>query len=175
MLQRESATEKVDVKTACSPHRSETVRDPGFNDTEDEFLGSIFNLEAKRKRESRKSGLSAPAVKVPVQIEDVQFQMEVDTGAAASILNYADYERYFKYLALRPVERSFHAVCWLTAGRSGSDFSRRGAERATGYTTACSCSCRTVRPSFTRKILDDENSPRLGKPFSIFTRSVLRE
>ena len=35
--------------------------------------------------------------------------MEVDTGVAASILSYADYERYFKYLALRPVERSFHA------------------------------------------------------------------
>ena len=35
--------------------------------------------------------------------------MEIDTGAAASILSYADYERYFKYLALRPVGRSFHA------------------------------------------------------------------
>jgi len=35
--------------------------------------------------------------------------MEVDTRATTSILSYADYERYFKYLALRPVERSFHA------------------------------------------------------------------
>ena len=42
----------------------------------------MFNVEEKRKPESRKSGLSAPAVKVPVQIEDVQFQTEVDTGAA---------------------------------------------------------------------------------------------
>ena len=90
-------------------HTGQDYGDEVPNDTEEEFLGSIFNLEEKRKLESRKSGLSAPAVKVPVQIEDVQFQMEVDTGAAASILNYADYERYFKYLALRPVERSFHA------------------------------------------------------------------
>ena len=34
--------------------------------------------------------------------------MEVDTGAAASIMNYMDYARYFKYLALRPVNKTFH-------------------------------------------------------------------
>ena len=35
--------------------------------------------------------------------------MEVDTGAAASIMNYTDYVWYFKYLALRPVNKTFHA------------------------------------------------------------------
>ena len=79
------------------------------DDSVDEFLVSIFNLEESQKQGSRKSGLSAPAVKVPVSIEDVNFQMEVDTGAAVSILNYSDYEQHFKYLALRPVEKSFHA------------------------------------------------------------------
>ena len=44
-----------------------------------------------------------------MQIEGVDFQMEVDTGAAASIMNYTDYVRYFKYLALRPVNKTFHA------------------------------------------------------------------
>ena len=44
-----------------------------------------------------------------MRIEDVDFQMEVDTGAAASIMSYMDYERYFNYLALRPVDKSFHA------------------------------------------------------------------
>ena len=78
-------------------------------DTGDEFLGSVFNLVENQKPESQKSRISAPAVRVPVLIEDVQFQMEVDTGASASILNYADYERYFKYLSLNPVEKSFHA------------------------------------------------------------------
>lgn len=48
--------------------------------TKDEFLGSTFNVKEKRKPESRKSGLAAPAVKVPLQIKDVQFQIEVDTG-----------------------------------------------------------------------------------------------
>ena len=48
-------------------------------------------------------------VKVPVLIEDTEFLMEVDTGAAASILSYSDYDRHFKYLALKPVQRSFHA------------------------------------------------------------------
>ena len=46
-------------------------------------------------------------MKVPVQIEE--FRMEVDMGAVASILNYTDYERYFKYLAVRLIEISFHA------------------------------------------------------------------
>ena len=46
-------------------------------------------------------------MKVPVQIEE--FWMEVDMGAVASILNYTDYERYFKYLTVRPIEISFHA------------------------------------------------------------------
>ena len=48
-------------------------------------------------------------VKVPVLIEDTEFLMEVATGAAASILSYSDYDRHFKYLALKPVQRSFHA------------------------------------------------------------------
>ena len=41
-------------------------------------------------------------MKVSVKIEGVEFRMEVDTGVAASILYYTDYERYFKYLAVRP-------------------------------------------------------------------------
>lgn len=61
-------------------HTDQDSGDEMPDDTEDEFLGSIFNVEEKRKPESRKSGLSAPAVKVPSQIEDVQFQIEVDTG-----------------------------------------------------------------------------------------------
>ena len=47
--------------------------------------------------ESQDLKISAPAVKVPVRIEDFDIQMEVDTGAAASIMSYTDYERYFKY------------------------------------------------------------------------------
>ena len=75
----------------------------------DEFLGPIFTLKESQKLELRKSGLSAPAVKVLVQTEGLEFRMEVDTGATASTINYTDYERYFKYLAERPVEIiSFH-------------------------------------------------------------------
>ena len=112
-LQSECRNEKPPPKrTTGKQHVHHTNQDSEaevFDDIGDEFLGSIFNLEESQKPGLRKFGLSAPAVKVPVQIEDVNFQMEVDTGAAVSILNYADYERYFKYLALRPVERSFHA------------------------------------------------------------------
>ena len=75
------------------------------SDSEDGLHASIFTLESK----SQDLKISAPAVKVPVRIEDVDFQMEVDTGAAASVMNYTDYARYFKCLALRPVKKSFHA------------------------------------------------------------------
>ena len=64
-------------------------------------------------------------MKVSVQIEGVEFRMEVETGAAASILYYTDYERYFKYLAVEisfpsyagaPLDISGQIVCaeqWL--------------------------------------------------------------
>ena len=129
------------------------------DDSADEFLGSIFNLEESQKQGSRKSGLSAPAVKVPVLIEDVNFQMEVDTGASVSILNYSDYERHFKYLALRPVEKSFHAYAGIpldVAGQILVDVVHNG-QQAT--LPAISRACRTLHPTVTGKILDDENSP----------------
>ena len=66
---------------------------------------SIFTLESKTQH----SKMSAPPVTVPVRIEGVDPHMEVDTGAASSIMNYTDYVRYFKYLALRPVNKTFHA------------------------------------------------------------------
>ncbi|KAK2566762.1 Transposon Tf2-6 polyprotein [Acropora cervicornis] len=76
---------------------------------EDQFFESIFNLDGAQPSFSQNSGMATPAVKVPVLIEDTEFLMEVDTGAAASILSYSDYDQHFKYLALKPVQRSFHA------------------------------------------------------------------
>ena len=84
---------------------AEDCKELETSDSEDGFRASIFSLES----ESQYLKISAPAVKVPVRIEDVDFQMEVDTGAPASIMNYTDYERYFKHLALRPVSKSFRA------------------------------------------------------------------
>ena len=80
-MQSECRNAKAQPKRSTGKqHVRHTDQDCGDDevpdDTEDEFLGSIFNLEEKRKPESHKSGLSAPAVKVPVQIEDVQFQMD---------------------------------------------------------------------------------------------------
>ena len=90
-------------------HTEQDYEEQTTDESENSFLASIFSLESVAHSESRDSGISAPAVKVPVRIEDVDFTMEVDTGAAASIMSYADYERYLKYLALRPVDKSFHA------------------------------------------------------------------
>ena len=64
-------------------------------------------------------------MKVPVQIEGVEFRMEVDTGAAASILYYTDYERYFKYLAVRPSRNIIPLLCWCTVGHCRTDCMHR--------------------------------------------------
>ena len=76
-----------------------------------------FTLES----EPKDLKISFFAVKVPVRIEEVDFQMEVDTGAAASIMRYTDYERYFKYLALGPVNKSFHACTGTPLDIAGHD------------------------------------------------------
>ena len=90
-------------------------------DGEDQFFEYIFNLDGAQSSVSQNSGMATPAVKVPVLIEDTEFLMEVDTGAAASIVSYSDYERHFKYLALRPVQRSFHQLMlarpWMLQSR----------------------------------------------------------
>ena len=88
-------------------HVRHTDQDP--EGTEDEFLGSIFGVNESSQAKIQGSEISTPAIKVPIRIEDVEVLMEVDTGAGASVMSYADYERNFKYLALRPVNRSFHA------------------------------------------------------------------
>ena len=59
----------------------------------------------------------------------MKFHIEVDTGAAASILNYEDYKRYFRYLAFLPVERSFCCINGHTADIAGQimvDVERNG-------------------------------------------------
>ena len=58
-------------------HLAEDFKELETSDSEDGFRASIFSLES----ESQDLKISAPAVKVPVRIEDVDFQMEVDTGA----------------------------------------------------------------------------------------------
>ena len=68
-----------------------TTRSP-LEDADDEFFRSIFSFDGVQHSEPQSAGLLTPAVKVPGTIEDVDFEMEKDTGAAASILSYADYE-----------------------------------------------------------------------------------
>ena len=71
---------------------AEDIEELGTSDSEDGLHASIFTLESKTQH----SKVSAHAVTVPVRIEGVDLQMEVDTGEASSIMNYTDYVRYFK-------------------------------------------------------------------------------
>ena len=79
---------------------AEDSEELGTSDSEDGFHASIFTLESKTQHLK----ISAPAVKDPVRIEGVDLEMEVDTGAAASIMNYT---RDFKNLALS--NKTLHA------------------------------------------------------------------
>ena len=86
-------SECLDGKSSPKPKKdsqhvrlTEDFKEPETSDSEDGFRWSFFSIES----ESQDYKISAPAVKVPVQIEDVDFQMEVDTGAAASIMSYMD-------------------------------------------------------------------------------------
>ena len=97
-------TGRQHVRHADQDSEVEVLKDAG-----DEFFGSIFSLDRVQHSEPQNGGLSTPAVKVLVTIEDIDFPMEKDTGAGASILSYAEYERHFMYVALRPVDSSFHA------------------------------------------------------------------
>ena len=60
-----------------------------------------------------------------MHIEGVEFRMEVETGVAASILYYTDYERYFKYLEVRPSENINPLLCWCTVGHCRTNCMRR--------------------------------------------------
>ena len=60
-----------------------------------------------------------------MQIEGVEFRIEVETGAAASILYYTAYEWYFKYLAVRPSGNINPLLCWCTTGHCRTDCMRR--------------------------------------------------
>ena len=104
-MQSECPNGKCSPKPKKDRQHAEDSEELGTSDSEDGFHASFFTLECK----SYDLKISAPAVKVPLRTEDVDFQMEVDTGVAASVMSYTDYARYFKYLALRPVNKSFHA------------------------------------------------------------------
>ena len=51
----------------------------------------------------------APTIKIPVILEDKEIEMELDTGAAVSVVSYADYCKYFKHLPLAVAKRKLHA------------------------------------------------------------------
>ena len=96
-----------------------------------------------------------------------------DTGAAASILCYAAYKWYFKYLTLRPVERSFHAYAGTSldiAGQILVDVEHHGQREILPATTGHLHGL--IHPSFTWEILDVKNPPKLEKPFFTSNRSI---
>ncbi|XP_041453560.1 uncharacterized protein K02A2.6-like [Lytechinus variegatus] len=61
-----------------------------------DFLDSVFHVN---------NVTSQPPYIVPVTIEGVELQMELDTGAAVSILTYDDYLKHFKHVQLQAIRR----------------------------------------------------------------------
>ena len=46
---------------------------------------------------------------VPVIIQNVPMEMEVDTGAVVSVMNFKVYERHFRDIKMKPVRRKLYA------------------------------------------------------------------
>ena len=68
-------------------------------DDETGFVDSLFNIDSKS---------SSAAIKVMLQVDGQDLEMELDTGAAVSIINFDVYEKMFKHLPLQPVQRPLH-------------------------------------------------------------------
>ena len=63
------------------------------------FVDSLFNIDRKS---------SSAAIKVMLQVDRQHLEMELDTGAGVSIINFDVYEKKFKHLPLQPVQRPLH-------------------------------------------------------------------
>ena len=58
---------------------------------------------------STPSQIRTTTIKIPLKIEDVEIEMELDTGAAVSVVSHNDYCKYFKHLPLTAPKRELHA------------------------------------------------------------------
>ena len=52
-------------------------------------------------------------ITVPVEIEGVSLELELDTGAAVSIVSYADYCKYFCHIPLSTTTKHLHVYSGL--------------------------------------------------------------
>lgn len=57
------------------------------------------------------NSLDMGAIKVQVNIENKVWDMILDTGAAVSLINYADYLKQFKHIQIGPTEHKLHTYC----------------------------------------------------------------
>ena len=78
----------------------------------DQFVDSVFTVGGddifdEETVNALKS--SVPALKVPVIIQNVPMEMEVDTGVVVSIMNFEVYERHFRDIKMKPVRRKLYA------------------------------------------------------------------
>ena len=81
---------------------SDTYNSSYVPDGCDDFMSSVFNVNSK-------SSTNAPAIMVPVTINSVPVQMELDTGASPSLMSYHDYMKYLPHVPLEETDRTFHA------------------------------------------------------------------
>ena len=52
----------------------------------------------------------APIIKIPVVLEGKEVNMELDSGAAVSVVSHADYCKYFKHLPLTVAKKSYMLI-----------------------------------------------------------------
>lgn len=86
------------------------------NEGTNEFVDSVFTVEDQGNSEVF---YVTPALRVPVTLHGVDMDMEVDTGATVSVMNYTVYNKHFKHLPLESVERKLHAYSGIELDIAG--------------------------------------------------------
>lgn len=101
------------------PRRSQNLRyvEEEDDNSDDELVRSIFTVTGTQASDKKQDGPSKPgknvsalrAIKVPMVVEGNPIEMELDTGAAVSVMNRVDYEKHFKHIPLQSVARPLHS------------------------------------------------------------------
>ena len=97
------------IKSQCRSKKETGRRNPNrTNYVQEEELPKVTELDTAVFRVTKKTQLGDKPIIVPVVIEGVAIEMELDTGAAVTIVSYVDYLKYFCHIPLSTTTRQLH-------------------------------------------------------------------
>ncbi|XP_072041093.1 uncharacterized protein [Amphiura filiformis] len=99
----------------------EDFRDATFTitDDSDDRRDDTHDDDKQENAQDSVNYTSSKPVFLPVEIEGVNLQMELDTGAEPSMVNIKDYLKHFRNFPLKPVSRPLHAYAGTPLNLAG--------------------------------------------------------